>query len=310
VNLVTGDFDNGWREYNWRWRMQDFSSRHAEYDKPLWDGGDLGGKRLLVWSEQGIGDEIMFAGLIPDLIERGIDVILESEPRLVPLFARSFPPVTCIAKGGANQPFDFHIPTGGLGQVLRPSLGSFPDPAPYLVADPELRTTLRDRYHNQGAGALVGLAWHSASPYAGRESSLTLPELHPLLETPEVTFVNLQYGDTADQRSAFARETGIDIVHDDQVDQMADMDAFASQVAAMDLVVSIDNSATQLAGALGVPTWGLLRAVPFWLWGMNGDDSIWYPSMRLFRQSRPGDWNGVIKRVCRALGEWAGSFRN
>ena len=139
---------------------------------------------------------------------------------------------------------------------------------------------------------------------------MTLPELHPLLETPEVTFVNLQYGDTADQRSAFARETGIDIVHDDQVDQMADMDAFASQVAAMDLVVSIDNSATQLAGALGVPTWGLLRAVPFWVWGMNGDDSIWYPSMRLFRQSRPGDWNGVIKRVCRALGEWAGSFRN
>ena len=133
-----GDFDNGWREYNWRWRMQDFSSRRAEYDKPLWDGGDLGGKRLLVWSEQGIGDEIMFAGLIPDLIERGIDVILESDPRLVPLFARSFPPVTCIAKGGANQPFDFHIPTGGLGQVLRPSLGSFPDPAPYLVADPEL----------------------------------------------------------------------------------------------------------------------------------------------------------------------------
>ena len=310
VNLLTGDFDNGWREYNWRWRMQNFSSRRAEYDKPLWDGGDLGGKRLLVWSEQGIGDEIMFAGLIPDLIERGIDVILESEPRLVPLFARSFPPVTCIAKGGANQPFDFHIPTGGLGQVLRPSLGSFPDPAPYLVADPELRTTLRDRYHNQGAGALVGLAWHSDSSYAGRESSLTLPELHPLLETPEVTFINLQYGDTADQRSAFARETGIDIVHDDQVDQMADMDAFASQVAAMDLVVSIDNSATQLAGALGVPTWGLLRAVPFWLWGMNGDDSIWYPSMRLFRQSRPGDWNGVIKRVCRALGEWAGSFRN
>ncbi len=310
VHLLMGDFDNGWREYNWRWRMQDFPSRRAEYDKPLWDGGDLGGKRLLVWPEQGIGDEIMFAGLIPDLIERGIDVILESEPRLVPLFARSFPPVTCIAKGGANQPFDFHIPTGGLGQVLRPSLGSFPDPAPYLVADPELRTTLRDRYHNQEAGALVGLAWHSASPYAGRESSLTLPELHPLLETPEVTFVNLQYGDTADQRSAFARETGIDIVHDDQVDQMADMDAFASQVAAMDLVVSIDNSATQLAGALGVPTWGLLRAVPFWLWGMNGDDSIWYPSMRLFRQSRPGDWNGVIKRVCRALGDWAGSFRN
>ena len=310
MHLLMGDFDNGWREYNWRWRMQNFPSWRAEYDKPLWDGGDLGGKRLLVWPEQGIGDEIMFAGLIPDLIERGIDVILESDPRLVPLFARSFPPVTCIAKGGANQPFDFHIPTGGLGQVLRPSLGSFPDPAPYLVADPELRTTLRDRYHNQGAGALVGLAWHSASPYAGRESSLTLPELHPLLETPEVTFVNLQYGDTADQRSAFARETGIDIVHDEQVDQMADMDAFASQVAAMDLVVSIDNSATQLAGALGVPTWGLLCAVPFWLWGMNGDDSIWHPSMRLFRQSRPGDWNGVIKRVCKALGEWAGSFRN
>jgi hypothetical protein len=180
-------------------------------------------------------------------------------------------------------------------------LGSFPEPAPYLVADPQLRTELRGRYRDQGAGLLVGLAWHSDSPSGGRQSSLTLPELRSLLETPEVTFVDLQYGDTADQRSAFARETGIDIVHDDQVDQMVDLDAFAAQIAAMDLVLSIDNSTMMMAGALGVPTWAMLRTVPYWCWGLDRDDNPWYAAMRLFRQDTPGDWEGVCQEVETAL---------
>jgi tetratricopeptide (TPR) repeat protein len=310
VRLLTGDFDNGWQEYDWPLRTQEFSLRRAEHDKPLWDGSPISGKRLLVCSEQGVGDEILFAGLIPNLIERGIDVILESDARLLPLFSRSFPSITGIAKGCEDQAFDFHIPSGGLGRVLRPSLGSFPEPTPYLVADPKLCTELRDLYHDQGTGALVGISWYSNSPESGRQCSLTLPELRPLLETPEVTFIDLQYGDTADQRSAFARETGIDIVHDDQIDQMVDLDAFAAQVSAMDLVLSIDNSTVHMAGALGVPTWAMLRPAHYWCWGLDRDDSPWYPSLRLFRQDTPGDWSGILERVCVALGEWAGNSRN
>jgi len=284
LQLLMGDYRNGWVGYNWRWGSHKFITPRRQYEKPQWAGEPIGGKRLLIWSEQGIGDEIVHAGMIPDLIARGIDIIVESDARLTPLFARSFPGVTCIPKDEETQAFDFHIPSGGLGQVLRPSADSFPDPEPYLVADPGIRTALRDRYNDQGAGLLVGLAWHSDSPSVGLESSLSLSGLHPLLETPGVTFVDLQYGDTADQRTAFTGETGINIVHDEQVDQMSDLDTFAAQVADMDLVVFIDNSTAHLAGALGVPTWALLRSVPFWLWGLSREDSFWYSSMRLFRQ--------------------------
>ncbi len=105
----------------------------------------------------------------------------------------------------------------------------------------------------------------------------------------------------ADQRTAFTQGTGIDIVHDEQVDQMADLEAFAAQVAAMDLVVSIDNSTAHLAGALDVPTWVLLRSVPFWLWGLDRDDSLWCSSMSLFRQKTSGDWADVVERAAQDL---------
>ena len=304
VYLLMEDFANGWQEYDWRWRKQNFPSRRTEYDRPLWDGGDITGKRLLVWSEQGVGDELLFAGLIPDLMERGIDVVVDCDPRLAPLFARSFPSAVCVPKGEAGQAFDCHIPIGGLGRILRPSAVTFPDPKPYLHANPELRTDLRERYLAKTSGPLVGLSWFSDSPDYGPQSSLALQQLRPLLEIPGITFVDLQYGDTTDQRSTIARETGNEILHDDQVDQRNDMDTFAAQIAAMDLVVSIDNSIAHLAGALGVPTWGLLRFVPFWLWGLGHEDSRWYPSVRLFRQDRSGDWDSVVGQAAALLSEW------
>ena len=238
--------------------------------------------------------------------KRSIDVILESDARLVPLFARSFPSVTCIAKGDTNQAFDFHIPSGGLGGLLRPDFGSFPDRESYLIAAPDQRSLLRDRYLDYGMGPLIGITWYSKSLFDGMESQLTLSGLRPLLETPGVAFIDLQYGDTGEEREAFLKETGIQIIHDGQVDQMVDLDAFAAQIAAMDLVLSIDNSTVHMAGALGVPTWVMLRTVPYWCWGLDRDDSLWCPSMRLFRQKTRGDWRDVVERVARELADYSG----
>lgn len=304
LQLLMGDYRNGWEECNWRWRVEEFNSPRRFYDKPLWDGSPIGGKRLLVWSEQGIGDEILHASMIPDLIGRGINVILESDARLVPLFVRSFSPITCIAKGDANQAFDFHIPSGGLGQVLRPSLGSFPKPAPYLIPDPDLRNQIRDRYLTPAQEPLVGIAWRSSS-CAGREkSSLSLSSLRPLLEIPGITFVDLQYGDTDEELASIKEETGTVIVHDNEIDQFADLDAFAAQVAAMDIVVSIENSTAVIAGAMGIPTRVMLCAVPFWFWGMDREDSPWFPGMRLLRQHNRGEWLSVIKDAARELANY------
>ena len=128
----------------------------------------------------------------------------------------------------------------------------------------------------------------------------------PLAEIEGIRFVDLQYGDTAEERARFERQTGTPIIHDDGIDQIADLDAFAAQVAAMDLIISVSNTTVHLSGALGVPTWVLLNTLPLCVWMAEGEDSPWYPSLRLFRQTRAGEWADVIGRVADALQDfWA-----
>ena len=245
--------------------------------------------------------------MIPDLIERGAEVILECDNRLIPLFSRSYTAITCVAmdetsKGKpADKEFDFHVPFGNLGYWLRPDLSSFGDRLPYLKADAGQRLALRKRYLGQGNDFLVGIAWSSKHPTYGERKSMTLQDLRPLLEIPGVTFIDLQYGETGEERKAFTAETGIEVFHDDAIDQMADLDAFASQVAAMDMVVTISNTTAHMAGALGVSTLLMLGTVPYWYWLLERQDNPWYPSLRLFRQLERGDWEGVVERVCKEL---------
>ncbi len=306
LQLLTGGFQGGWENFNWRWRLERNASnfeKHANYGKPLWRGEAPDGKRLLLWEEQGVGESIIFASMIPDLAERGADIILECDKRLIPLYSRSFPAITCLAKDKtlkgkpADKEFDFHAPLGNLGSLLRPDLSHFSDRPSYLKAGAGQRSALRGRYLKQGNDFLAGVAWRSKSLNYGEQKSMTLHDLRPLLETPGVTFIDLQYGDTAEERKSFTAETGIDIIHDDGVDQMADLDIFASQVAAMDMVVTISNTTAHMAGALGVPALLMLGTVPIWYWMLEREDCPWYPSLRLFRQRQRGDWRGVAERV-------------
>lgn len=307
LQLLMDDYENGWKGYHWRWKVDEFTSPNRTLERPLWQGEPIDGKRLLVWPEQGIGDEVLFAGMIPDLIERGAEIVLESDKRLTPLFSRSFPSVTCIARDDpASQDslpgeIDFHIPLGGLGRYLRPALDDFPEPKPYLVAAQEQKSLLRSRYQASDQGPLIGIAWRSGSPNEGEQRSLTLADLLPLLKNPSATFIDLQYGGTGEERLAFTKETGIEIIHDDKIDQKADLDAFVAQIAALDMVLSIDNSTVLIAGALGIPTWVLLPTVPYWSWGLEREDSPWFDSLRLFRQKQRGEWGSVIKRAAQEL---------
>ncbi len=308
LQLLMGDYINGWEGYSWRWGVDKNTETYRKLDKPIWEGEPIEGKRLLVWTDQGIGDQIFFASIVPDLIERGIDVFLESDDRLAPLFSRSFPGATCI---GSNDPaaaalereIDFHISMAELGRLFRRKIELFPIPAPYLVAEPERSALFRKRYKEQAPGPLVGIAWTSNSPVFDKNNMFALSDLHPLLELPGVTFVDVQYGDTIQERQAFSEETGIHILHDDDVDQLVDLDTFASQLAALDLVIGIDNSLPQISSALGVPTWDFLRTNPYWCWGLDREDSYWYPGMRLFRQQQRGEWDRVIQRAARELAE-------
>jgi len=304
--LLGGDLTEGWAEYQWRWRCRDFPSQFRAFPYALWAGEDLGGKTLLVWGEQGVGDEVHFAGQIPDLLDAGANVVLECEHRLVALFRRSFPGATCVARKtppdpATGQGIDFHIPSGDLGRWLRPDIGAFPDRGAYLVADQERIGKLKDQYRDGTKDRLIGVAWTSKNPEIGADKSMSLSDWRPLADISGVRFIDLQYGDTAAERQVFQDQTGMTIHSDDAVDQLTDLDAFAAQISAMDLVISVSNTTVHFAGALGVPTWVLLNRVPLSCWMQDREDCPWHPSVRLFRQTEAGQWGDVIDRVKEAL---------
>ncbi|MBF0195304.1 MAG: tetratricopeptide repeat protein, partial [Magnetococcales bacterium] len=306
VQLLIGDFNNGWKNYNWRWNNDQYDvGRFLIHKNKLWQGEELTGKRLLVWAEQGVGENIIFSSIIPDLLKRGGDVVLECNERLVKLFSRSFPTLSIIPHpekliiGEHDSEYDYIVPFGDICQWLRPNISSFSNQAYHLVADKELKQTYRNRYLKETKNLLVGISWQSKSVLY-KNKSMTLFDLLPLLKIPGVTFVNLQYGDTDKERAEFTKKSGIDIIDDTTIDQNGDLDNFAAQVAAMDVVVTISNTAAHMAGALGVPTLLMLGEIPIWYWMLQRSDSPWYSSLTIFRQKKTGDWIDVVNSV---LGE-------
>lgn len=301
AQLLQGDFVSGWHNYEWRWLSKAYTTPMRSYPQPQWKGETLASGRLLIWAEQGIGDEIMFAGLIPDVLRTGNRCILDCDARLMPLFARSFPGIGFAHDPEINHDLEItaHIPCGSLPGLFRTTNAAFAaTTSPYLVADPAKREQYRARYAD--GRKLVGLAWNTANQKRGPKRSIDLSMLAPLFTRSDIRWVSLQYGnfDTLQQQVAAA---GAPILIDLSIDQLLDMDAFASQVAAMDMVITIDNSTAHLAGALGVPTWVLLPFTPDWRWLQTREDSPWYPTLRLIRQTEHGNWQSVLQRVQDAL---------
>lgn len=308
--LARGALAEGWAEYEWRWRSPEFrrgAFRLRQFPQPLWDGGDPAGKTLLIWNEQGLGDELMFGALIPELVAAGAQCIVECHERLAKLFARSLPGAEVLAHAGppagrlADPALGLQCPMGGLARRLRPELGSFAGHGPYLRVDAERRARCRARYQALGPGLKVGISWRSESTRTGAERSAGLALWNHILSLPEVTFVNLQYGGCAAELAAAKARFGVAIHQDPEVDPLGDLDEVAAQIAALDLVLTTDNTAVHLAGAIGVPAWLLLPFDPDWRWLRDRDDSPWYPSLRLFRQERPGAWGPVLAAAGRRL---------
>ncbi|MGD0799990.1 MAG: tetratricopeptide repeat protein [Terracidiphilus sp.] len=325
AQLLRGDFSTGWRNYETRWQSPDHDTPWREYSQPQWTGEKLASGRLLLWGEQGIGDEIQFAGLISDALGTGSRITLDCDARLKPLFARSFPEVEVVtgcgpaesellgapslrfvscakmedhepnARSAASPPqvVVSQLPTGSLPGLFRISEAAFAaSRSPYLKADPAERERFRARYDD--GRKLIGLAWHTRNQRTGRKRCIALEKFAPLFALPGIRWISLQYGDFDDLEQQAA---GAPIVIDRSVDQFADMDRFAAQVAAMDQVITIDNSTAHLAGALGLPVWLMLPFAADWRWLDNRCDSPWYPTLRLFRQPKIGDWDAVVECV-------------
>jgi tetratricopeptide (TPR) repeat protein len=308
VYLGLGDFERGWADYHCRFGGER-KKEWRNYPSPLWNGKAINGP-LLVWGEQGLGDQILYAGMIDDLRSRVPAIVIEAERRLVPLFARSFPGIEVVplAKELYAGSHAAHIPFGTLGQHLRRSWDEFPQrTGGFLKADPARVSVLRDRLKIDDR-LVIGLSWRSANKKFEKAKSAGLHAFEPLLTLPSCRFVDLQYGDTAAECDHVAQETGIRIEHLDDVDNTNDIDALAALITACDLVVTVSNTTAHLAGALGKEAYVL---VPFgqarmWYWFHDRADTPFYPKIRIRRQARTHDWASLMAPLA---DEIAGSGR-
>ena len=315
--LLKGDFKNGWKQYEWRRQCDNFPFEKRDFSQPFWEGTDPKDKSILVWTEQGIGDEIMFSSILPDLLNRNANVIVESDTRMVSLFQRSFPKIRFIPRQNPpnsqllNTTVDYQTPIGSLGKWFRTDNNSFIlNRNTYLYACPKKTSEIRKKYQELAKEKiLIGISWKSTGidqrqTYSKKKKSTLLEHWQPVLAQRNCYFINLQYGNVKQELNEFQKHNNLKIHQDEEIDSLSSLDDFAAQISALDLVISTSNTTVHLAGALGKQVWTLLPHIPDWRWTLEREDTLWYPKMRLFRQHRIGDWSDVFQQVKLALEQY------
>jgi len=293
--LHLGDFERGWREYEWRWGRKGFPYR--PFRKPVWDGTPFEGKTMLLHTEQGFGDALQFVRFVPLVKECGGTVWLECRASLLPLLA-SVPGVDRLIEYETELPeFDVHAPLMSLPGILGTRLNTVPAAVPYLRADPARVAQWRRRLGPR-SGLRVGIAWQGNPGKPGDQfRSIPLAQFAPLARLPGVRLFGLQKGPGREQVETLADRFPLTDLGD-ELDTFADT---AAILANLDLVVCMDSALAHCAGALGTPAWLLLNANSEWRWLLGREDSPWYPSLRLFRQTNLGPWEEVFERVTQGM---------
>lgn len=299
--LLLGRLKEGFAEYEWRWRMPGFATPRRPFAQPAWHGEPLAGQTLLVHAEQGLGSAIQFVRYVIPAAARGARIVLECQPPLLRLFGHALagtggPVAAVVAKGDALPPFDRQVPLISLPHVLGTTLSTVPAPIPYLSAHEADIAAWRLRLA-AACRRRIGLVWAGNRRHENdRNRSLPPAALAPLVAGGNAAFFSLQVPASEEDLAALPGGRVIDLAPD-----LADFAQTAAALEALDLVITVDTAVAHLAGALGRPTWLLLPYVPEWRWLLDRDDSPWYPTVRLFRQRSPGDWQGVLDHVAAAL---------
>lgn len=314
IHLQHENYAEGWEYYRYRifsegklWRLLPF---------PIWQGERLEGKTILVLAEQGLGDQVMFASCLPDLLALNPkEVVLEANSRVAKTLARSFPEIRVLPSGqrgfdwlpGELTP-DYYTHIAELARHFRPSKEAFPAHSGYLRADPERVAYWKARLDEVSDLPKIGLSWRGGLQRTRRAiRSLRLDQMDGLLTDPRVQFVNLQYGPVQEEIDSYAHARGLKIVN--WPEAIDDLDEFAALIQALDLVVTVCNTTVHYSGALGKPCWVMAPYVPEWRYGLHGPTMRWYPSVTMFRQSTPGDWSGVLAKVHEALEDFIAGHR-
>ncbi len=290
--LARGDYQNGFAEYEWRWRTNTASQHN--HVQPIWRGEDLSGRSIWLHAEQGFGDCLQFVRFAHMVKNLGANVFLGVQAPLAPLIQNSLPDVTVISTGGLVPSVDCHCPLMSLPHILNLSLDTIPAAVPYLVPPAE-RVAHWSGQMVQPGRLCVGLAWSGNPEHENdRNRSMTLATLAPLLELQHIDFYILQKGLSDLDQAAIAN-------HPNLYNGGFDFTETAALMNNLDLVISVDTSIAHLAGALGLPAWVLLAIPCDWRWLHERMDSPWYPTMQLFRQVQAGDWSPVLSAIRQQL---------
>ena len=300
--LIKGDWAQGWEEYEWRFRIADAAKLMPPTDKPQWDGTPFTDGTLLLVADQGFGDVIQFCRYIPWVRERCPDVVIACSSEMLPVLRQFLPEDRIFFRWEACPPYKAFAALSGLPRLHGTRVDAMLAPIPYLRADPARVATWAERLRRLAPRShrKVGIVWAGRPTHNNdRRRSSKLADFSPLAALPGVALVSLQKGPSADQAGGyFGRAPLINIGA-----EVRDYDDTMALLECLDLVVTVDTSVGHLAAAMGKPVWILLATSPDWRWLLSREDSPWYPTVRLFRQTQPRVWDDVFQRVATALQE-------
>jgi tetratricopeptide (TPR) repeat protein len=294
LRLLLGNFEPGWKEYEWRWKRQDVASWKRDFAQPLWLGEEpLEGRTILLHDEQGFGDTIQFVRYLPLVAARAAKVFLDVRPPLKALLSGIEGASLIVGRAESLPEFDCHCPLPSLPLAFKTRLETIPATIPYLSASEDRVTKWKQRLPESGMRR-VGIAWAGNPGFKGDQTrSIGLARFSPLLAVAGIEFLSLQR-DLRDGDRDILRNNSHVIQVGDAIEDFGDTAAIISSV---DLVISSDTSVAHLAGAMGKPVWVLLQYVADWRWLLDRSDSPWYPTARLFRQPEIDDWDSVVARL-------------
>ena len=292
-------FEEAFKLSEWRWYTEDETQGMLSSNKPLWNGEI--NSTVFVWNEQGIGDEIMFCSILPELSSLSKKIIINCDKRLIPLFERSLPKNVFYEskrKKINEKEYDYHIPMGSLRRFFRKNLKSFEKSSKgYLKADLKKTSYFKEKLQDNNS-KFIGISWGSKSKLQMSSfKSINLKALATKLHKPNIKLINLQYGDVSEEISELKKNYNIQILDFEELNKTNDIDGLASLICSCDLIVSIDNFLVQLSGSLGIDTRILLPLSMDSRWGHRGKDSYLYNSVSLYRQDKLNNWISVLNQL-------------
>ena len=292
-------FDKSFKYLEWRWKAQKRIGNKFESIKPLWNGEKE--KKIFIWKEQGIGDEIMFCSIIPEILNISKKIILCCDERLISIFKRSISNnikyITNFDQISENE-FDYHIPMGSLQRLFRNKIEDYKISAKGYLLDDKKRTSILEQNLKKNNNKLIGISWHTNSFISMKSfRNISLEKLTLSLNFPKINFINLQYGDFSKEIKLLNEYQNINIYDDLEIDKKNNLDDLVSLMAACDLVITIDNITAHLAGNLGISSMILLPYNADPRWGLKNENSYLYNSVKLYRQLNLGNWDDVLKKL-------------